>query len=84
MCFCVGKFMLFFADLSIFPVANAPIGHNGAYNMVPFWPPVTNVEMFLTAAENLGYSYEVEWPSKMNMKSSTNLLASCCGVVVKA
>lgn len=52
--------------------------------MVPFWPPVTNVEMFLTAAENLGYSYEVEWPSKMNMKSSTNLLASCCGVVVKA
>lgn len=33
--------------------------------MVPFWPPVTNNEMFVTAPENLGYSYEVEWPGKL-------------------
>lgn len=33
--------------------------------MVPFWPPVTNNEMFVTAPENLGYSYEVQWPSKL-------------------
>lgn len=32
--------------------------------MVPFWPPVPNSEMFATAPENLGYSYDIQWPSR--------------------
>lgn len=54
----------FLTDSTLYPEENAPIGHNGGYNMVPFWPPVTNAEMFLTAPENLGYSYEAEWPGE--------------------
>uniref|UniRef100_A0A8C6MRZ7 5,6-dihydroxyindole-2-carboxylic acid oxidase n=1 Tax=Mus spicilegus TaxID=10103 RepID=A0A8C6MRZ7_MUSSI len=52
------------ADISTFPLENAPIGHNRQYNMVPFWPPVTNTEMFVTAPDNLGYAYEVQWPGQ--------------------
>ncbi|KAK1334539.1 hypothetical protein QTO34_005545 [Cnephaeus nilssonii] len=52
------------ADISTFPLENAPIGHNRQYNMVPFWPPITNTEMFVTAPDNLGYTYEVQWPGR--------------------
>lgn len=52
------------ADVSSYPLENAPIGHNREFNMVPFWPPVRNAEMFVSAADSLGYSYEVQWPAR--------------------
>lgn len=44
--------------MASYPSAGAPIGHNLDSNMVPFFPPITNRDMFVTSAE-LGYVYDV-------------------------
>ncbi|KAM6986101.1 L-dopachrome tautomerase [Aplochiton taeniatus] len=43
---------------SSFPDEMAPIGHNRDFNMVPFFPPITNEEIYVTS-EQLGYTYSL-------------------------
>ncbi|KAM3837492.1 tyrosinase [Vipera latastei] len=44
-------------QLQVYPEANAPIGHNRGYFMVPFIPLYRNGEFFISSKE-LGYDYE--------------------------
>ncbi|TKS82960.1 Tyrosinase [Collichthys lucidus] len=41
---------------SQYPRANAPIGHNSEYNMVPFLPLHRNIDFFISS-KDLGYEY---------------------------
>ncbi|XP_061648213.1 L-dopachrome tautomerase [Phyllopteryx taeniolatus] len=61
-----------------FPDEMAPIGHNRDYNMVPFFPPITNEELYITS-EQLGYSYAVTFEDAEG--SSVFVLGSTLGGV---
>jgi len=68
----------------VYPEENAPIGHNRQFNMVPFWPPVTNAEMFVAAPDNLGYTYEVQWPTRAYTLSEIITIGIVVAVLVVA
>ncbi|RXN04700.1 5,6-dihydroxyindole-2-carboxylic acid oxidase-like protein [Labeo rohita] len=72
------------AGTVVYPEENAPIGHNREFNMVPFWPPVRNAEMFVTAPDNLGYTYEVQWPTRAYTISEIITIAIVAVVLVVA
>lgn len=64
---------------STYPDEMAPIGHNRDFNMVPFFPPITNEEIFVSA-EQLGYSYAIAL-DEMDNHADVLVLGSTLGGV---
>lgn len=67
-------------SVSVWPEEMAPIGHNRQFNMVPFYPSMTNEELFVLSSE-LGYSYEIEL-SEPQTSLSTILGVTFSGIFV--
>ncbi|XP_039259423.2 5,6-dihydroxyindole-2-carboxylic acid oxidase-like [Styela clava] len=66
-----------------YPTRDAPIGHNIDYNMVPFFPPVTNRDMFVEASK-LGYKYEFNILADLEQNSGPSFIWAVIGVIVFA
>ncbi|XP_053483770.1 L-dopachrome tautomerase [Ictalurus furcatus] len=64
-----------------FPEEMAPIGHNRHFNMVPFFPPVTNEEIYIPSVE-LGYSYEIDLADAGQSSAAFVVAGSCLALLV--
>nr|XP_002119601.1 5,6-dihydroxyindole-2-carboxylic acid oxidase-like [Ciona intestinalis] len=67
------------ATVTDYPTQDAPIGHNLDFNMVPFFPPVTNRDMFVPS-DQLGYSYAVQFPETAASETAPSFVWAIVGV----
>uniref|UniRef100_H2Y9I6 Tyrosinase copper-binding domain-containing protein n=1 Tax=Ciona savignyi TaxID=51511 RepID=H2Y9I6_CIOSA len=67
------------ATAADYPEEDAPIGHNLDFNMVPFFPPITNRDMFIPS-DQLGYSYAVDLPESLANEDAPSFIWAIVGV----